>query len=634
MRRKNSTNFGRRIISEMKQRKTEPPKSLSDLKWLPAALSAAGAIAFSQYFNMLTANIFILVFGFLMYPMFKKRYSAGNGFSKASLICGALFAAFTVCTAFLSRQDRFTRRSSDASMLAVLIMFTFFYEALIYILYQRLDRVQLVQDRAEPPMKNKLAVFFGSAAIMLICWLPAFLYLYPAVITYDSIWQLRQAMGQTELTNHHPILHTMIIKVLFTAGRTLFGSDTAGAAFYSVVQQLFLASCFAYLIETLYKFCVKKAVLICVLLSYVIPLYHGMYSVSMWKDVPFGGIVAVLTALIWRLLRREGKFRLRICEGIMLFVFSFGMCLMRSNGLYAFFLVVIAGAVVFFKRNKACIGIMAAALAAAFVVKGPVYDAMGVKPVDTIESLSVPAQQIAAVIASHKPLTDEQTELLSQIIDLDRIPDEYVVSLSDPIKDLVREKDNQQFLVDHKGEFAKLYMELGVTYPFIYFSSYLDQTYGYWYPDVQYWVTAEIAMSEGFAIKGESKLGPLTDFYYYFHNAYIETPFLGLMWCIGAAVWVYIFMFGAAMRNQKKSYALVFIPLLGVYLTLLIATPVHAEFRYIYSLFTTMPVFCTLPFIKEPEKQADPAPAEENAAPDAGVQTQADAEPAEKAETA
>ena len=89
---------------------------------------------------------------------------------------------------------------------------------------------------------------------------------------------------------------------------------------------------------------------------------------------------------------------------------------------------------------------------------------------------------------------------------------------------------------------------------------------------------------------------------------------MGLVWSIGSAVWLYIFVFGAAMRRQKKTIMLVFIPLLGVYLTLLIATPVYSEFRYIYSLFTTLPLFCAIPFMDIPKKAE--AKAEENEQPE------------------
>jgi hypothetical protein len=59
-----------------------------------------------------------------------------------------------------------------------------------------------------------------------------------------------------------------------------------------------------------------------------------------------------------------------------------------------------------------------------------------------------------------------------------------------------------------------------------------------------------------------------------------------------------IFMLGAALRRHKRSVLMVYFPVIGVWITLLIATPVYSEFRYIYSLFTCMPLFCAIPFLK------------------------------------
>lgn len=594
--------------------------SISDLKWFPYVLSAIGAIAFSQYFGSDTASFFTLIFFILMLPMFRYRYSAGMKASKESFICSFFFSLFTVSASQISDlkdKNLFAGLDSFSAYFTAFIMFFIFYEALIYILFRKISDADLSEEKTEPSIKRKFAVFFGSMAVMLIMWLPISLFLYPAVITEDSIWQLRQAMGIDELTNHHPVLHTMIIKLCFSIGQWLFdGDDTRSVRVYAIIQQLFLSGCFAYLIETLYKFKAKKKVIICSLLFYVIPVYHAAYSVTMWKDVWFGGTVAVLTSLIWRLLCKEKKFMISVPEAVILFVFSVFMCLMRSNGLYAFVLLFIAAFFVFLRRSKLTVGIMAAALAASLVIKGPLYSYMGVKPGDLIESLSIPAQQIACVARNTSNLSPEQKALLDKVIDTEMINEKYYSSISDNIKNLVREKDNQDYLAGHKSDYLKLWIDLGLEYPDKYVAAFIDQTYGYWFPDVQYWVTSEKRLSDGFEIESEPKTGVFTDFITFYMNSYIETPFLGLIWSIGMGVWVFIFMLLTALKRHKRSVFLVYLPVLGIWLTLLIATPVASEFRYIYSLFTCMPLFCTIPFLKNgicvEKKKKEESSAEKN----------------------
>lgn len=577
------------------------PTSIADLRWLPYVLSAIGAIAFSQFFGFDTANFFTLLFAILMFPMFRYRYSSKLKISKAALICSFFFSLFTVASSQikdLTVKKTFTGLEGFQNYFAAFVMFFIFYEALIYVLLEKLSGVSLSEKGAEPTIKGKLTVFFGSMVIMLIMWLPISLYLYPAVMTEDSIWQLRQATGLDDLSNHHPVLHTMIIKLCFNLGQWLFdGDDTRSVRVYAIIQQLFLSGCFAYVIETLYKSKAKKKVIICSLLFYVIPVYHAAYSVTMWKDVWFGGTVAVLSALIWRLLCKEKKFMISVPEALILFVFSVFTCLMRSNGLYAFVLLLIAAVCFLSRRSKLTVVIMAAALGTSLVIKGPLYNYMRIKPVDLIESLSMPAQQIAAVAQNTDNLLPEQKELLDKVIDTEMISEKYYCSISDYIKNLVREKDNQDYLAEHKADYLKLWVELGLKYPDKYIEAFINQTYGYWFPDVQYWITAETHFSDGFEIDAEPKTGVFTDFLMFYMNSYIETPFLGLIWSIGMGVWVFIFMLLSALKKHKRSVSLVYIPVLGVWLTLLIATPVASEFRYIYSLFTCMPLFCTIPFL-------------------------------------
>lgn len=543
----------------------------------------------------------MLIFALLLFPLFKKRYSQYEKYELSTCICAGLFSLFTIGSALIDSEDimpTFSKVATYPPLIAYFIMFFFFFEALCYLLFGKLSAVKLSANGTEPSTKNKLIVFGGSMLIMLIMWLPFLLFLYPGVLTQDSVWQLQQAAGMTEPSNHHPILHTMIIKLTFELGQWLFdGDDTKSVFVYSVTQQLFLSACFAYTIETLYKCHVKKGVIIGCLLYYCIPVYHGAYSVSMWKDVWFGGIVAVITALIVRFLSKKEKFKLSVGEAVMLAVFSVGMCLMRSNGIFAFLLLFLVSIFVFFKRNKATLVIMALSLITAFVIKGPIYNSMGVKSVDLIESLSIPVQQISAVASQPSNLTAEQTELLENVVDVEKIGDKYLPHVSDPIKGLVRDRDNQKYISDHKGEFMKLWFSLGLRYPDKYIEAYVNQTCGYWYPDVQEWVTAATCFSDGFDIKRESKTGIFTDFMIYYQNSYIETPILGLFSSIGLGVWVMIFMAAAAIRRHSRNIMIVYIPVIAVLITLMIATPLQSEFRYIYSLFTSLPIFCVIPFI-------------------------------------
>ncbi|MDE5854374.1 MAG: hypothetical protein K2H19_04850, partial [Ruminococcus sp.] len=387
--------------------------------------------------------------------------------------------------------------------------FFMFFSCLLTVVYNKILDTEFNKPQSEPARKNKILVFFGSMVCMLLAWLPYFLMLYPADITTDSISELNQAVGNEALSNHHPIAHTMMIKLLFNLGQFLFnGDDTKAVATYSVGQAILLSASFSYLIVTLYKFRVKVYVIVCTLLYFALPAFHGQYSVVMWKDIWFGGIVVAFSTTLWRLivLKKANPEKKYIFEYIMLFVLGLGMCLFRSNGLYAFmFLFVFLTIYCIRKKSFITIGISAAALVMALIIKGPVYNSMGVTPPDPIESLSLPAQQIAAVVRDNG-ISDEQRELLSNVVDVSLIPERYAPQISDPIKNLVRETNNQEYITEHKSDFLKLWIELGIEHPETYIIAHVYQTYGYWYPDVQYWVYAGEFRNDNFEFAKDNKL--------------------------------------------------------------------------------------------------------------------------------
>jgi len=281
------------------------------------------------------------------------------------------------------------------------------------------------------------------------------------------------------------------------------------------------------------------------------------------------------------------------------FVSSVLMCLFRSNGLYAYVVFLPFVTVFFLASPKKLTALLpAAALAVAFIVKGPLYGSLGIVPPDTIESLSVPAQHIARAVRDGAELTDEQRELLSGAVDVDALASVYSPQLSDPVKELIRYRGNQQFIADNKAEFFRLWLELGLANPGAYLRAQLDQTQGYWDPAVQHWVMApDFVLSYEMDLEADCKLPyALASLAGRVLELIPKLPFVSMIYSIGAGVWVFIALAGLCLVNRRYAELMIFIPVFAVWATLLIATPVHAEFRYIYCLFTTLPLLGILPF--------------------------------------
>ena len=461
-----------------------------------------------------------------------------------------------------------------------------------------------VVPRREPVRLNrkKLVMIFAG---LLLCWLPWFLYLYPAVMTPDSISQFSQAVGAKAYSNHHPVIHTLLIKACYQIGFGITGNVYAGIAFYTAVQMCVLAgietACLAILAK---RGCPKGMLMLWFLFWGLVP-YNGIYAVTMWKDMLFSAFVLLYVLLLLLLLEAE---RISVKEHGKLLalaaVTGWLVCLFRSNGLYVYLFMVPFVLLVFRKNIRIMGTLQLLVLLMVFVIKGPVFEAMNVSEPHLTESLSIPLQQVARVVTEGRELTEEETELICQVVDISFIPEYYDPGISDPIKALVL-YNNADYLEEHKGAFLKLWIQLGIKYPEDYIEAFIDQTKGYWFPEVAGLRTFE-GISENelglswpkiwhslgmIPIKISEIVLKLTDL----------VPVYGMLWSIGAFTWAMLFLAGYQLLYGERKYLLLYLPFIGTILTLLIATPVSSDLRYAYPVFLGMPFMISLTILKRRE---------------------------------
>ena len=282
--------------------------------------------------------------------------------------------------------------------------------------------------------------FWIYAAAILLCQLPYFLYQYPGVMTPDSINQYKQIIGILPYSNHHPWIHTMVIKLCLSLGHLFTEDVTVGIAVYTLLQMFIMALIEAFFITTLRKQGLQRKFSILLVGFFALVPYNALFAVTMWKDVLFAGNLLLYTTILYRfcILLRTGKGLCSSPADLVLFTVSaISMCLMRSNGWYAF-LFVTPFCFYFFRKYWKVIGILHVVIfAVVLTVKGPVLNAYNVAPTEFTEALSIPIQQVARVIANGGELTDNQWNSLDKICDTTQIAPQYDPDLSDPMKNLL-----------------------------------------------------------------------------------------------------------------------------------------------------------------------------------------------------
>ncbi len=465
-----------------------------------------------------------------------------------------------------------------------------FGEIIAFLADRAADRGKNGAASVAPPCRRDLWVLFGSWAIIVAVNVTVlFLTQYPGVLTSDSTSQVRQTMIHT-YSNHHPYYHTQIIHLLMNVGMALFGDINAAVATYTVFQIAAMGFIFAFAVFTLWQATRDRLFAMLAFLAYLLLPYHISYSFSVWKDVLFGGVVLLFALGSYRVLKNIGRHP--VPNVVLTAVSALGVCLLRSNGMVAFTVALIAFAVLFFRRGKkAMTFVLLGTLAVSFVLKHPVLDALHVTQPDTVESLSIPVQQIARVVADGKPLTEEQKALLGQVIDLDAVPSAYDGWISDPIKNLVRDSGRQDLLHTRRGDLIRCYLQIGLRYPHKYLEAWIDQTLGYWNAGYHYWIWGKDVAENRLGIETSVASPRALTLFDRYRNAWSELPALQPFVCIGLHVWGIVLLALLALVRRDRAALFVTVPFLAVVLTLLIATPVYSEFRYAYA------VFCGTPFL-------------------------------------
>lgn len=505
----------------------------------------------------------------------------------ASALLGFLFALFTLIgrklQAFGTVEKFFSLHLLSQTLVQLFSLWSFFAFCILLLLSASVLLDGSVSAlRFQPP-------FWVLWLLIFICWLPYFTAFYPACLSDDSIWELDIALQQKTLCDHHPIIHIFTIQLFVRLGQ-LMGSVSLGVGLYTLFQMLVMSAIFAGVVCFLRSHGVPTAIQLCVLLFYALLSIHAFYSISMWKDVFFAGMTALLMMILLHLSARPAHAcSLRCCVllGCVLFLF----CTYRHNGYYVF----LAAFPIYLLLNRCIwkkllpVGLCALLLVNAY--QALIFDGLHAVPSASGEKLSVPMQQLARAATLHPDeFTSEEATLIAEIFpSLESLASLYDPNISDPVKASFRSEVFDQ----NPARYARLWLQVGLRHPLVYVDAFLNQCYGYWYPDVSRWSVYMLIEPNAYnlAHRPSQLIAALVSLHYAFQD---HLPFSFLFrpgtytWCL---------LFAALLLFTRGRYRLLspMVFLLFLFFTTLLS-PVHAEFRYVYGLVVSAPLFLGLAF--------------------------------------
>ncbi len=448
--------------------------------------------------------------------------------------------------------------------------------------------------------------FFGiSFFIIFICWIPAFLAYYPAIMSYDFHTQSIQAYNGWELFNtHHPLIHTLLIRFFFLLGERI-GSYQIAMAVFSIIQMLVLSASFAYSCVMLGRLTNRKWPCLISTAFFALVPFHPVLALCVTKDILFTAffLLSVTLILEYRMANTRKK---RIFLFIALSLCGILMLLFRNNAIYAF-VIFSFFYIIFSKKQRLQILLLCIIIiAGGYSAKNALKTVIGASEGSGVEKYSVIIQQMACVGQRHMGyLTEDEYYTLVYYIP-EYCWDDYNPTIADSVK-----HDVGLYTFDNcwKGNpnLIRDWIKLGLTYPNDYIDAFLNVSLGYWFiddmthaevlgygDDSDYGLiyTFNVSASDSFeGIESHSYLPGLLNLYSKIinGNAYQNWPILSILFKPAFYTWILLLcMISVCYLKERNKLVLFLLPFM-YYLTLLLGPVVNI--RYIYPIIAVTPLF-------------------------------------------
>ena len=115
----------------------------------------------------------------------------------------------------------------------------------------------LTEKREKKARSEKAFSGACSFCVLLLCYLPMFVIMYPGIMGYDSPYQMTQALSG-KYSTHHPLLHTLMLG-FFGRMNAVMGSFSRAMALYTLTQMSLLAFFFSRACVSIARFAGRRA---------------------------------------------------------------------------------------------------------------------------------------------------------------------------------------------------------------------------------------------------------------------------------------------------------------------------------------------------------------------------------------
>lgn len=585
--------------------------------------------------GMGTRNVYPCILALVWYAINKSIKDNDNRNRIAILVLSVCYSLAT--TLFQACNAEITKSLAEY-IFAHGIMFvslTLIWNTILRIIWDRIGDGDILRSNSlkfEDKKKVSAIVFVIVFGILFI----RLLLDYPGDVSNDSIGIIQQSLYDYEMHGGFPPVLAIIMRWCIGLAELCKGDMNLVVFLYCLIQVLLFSYVVVVIVDCIAECGINRFYCYITVVYFTVMPFNVHFSHTIWKDTPFALFTALFVLLTWKQTMKSieiksGRYWADLAGVI---ISGIGMAILRANGYYALLLCIPCGLILFWKKRKDLCLVYLIVLALSKLIMGPindkiihennmiVYERVQQKaeqentvgeestevyiPITDETNVSqsygqsgiyiITSQQLAAVYMQLEDISSEEKQLLDTVFKLDQLEETYIPYISDHTMYSLKRMDRKQYL--------NAWITEGIKHPLTYIKAWVDMTCGYWYPEVmERGVYIEELKENDYGIKKAQVLpSVLYSIKEKADRLYTRIPFYGLIWSIGFVVWITAFCVTKMITRKGWMQALSYIPLIGVWATLLIATPVYGEFRYLYSVFFALPIIVVMPFVDTKEK--------------------------------
>lgn len=466
--------------------------------------------------------------------------------------------------------------------------------------------------------KREMTALF---VILVVLWIPYLIAFFPGIFMYDSTWQLFQTQGSGALpmgraypvetaaafTDHKPLFHTLLIGILFDAGKAL-GSQTLGIFLITLFQYVAMALAFAYLLKECYAITKLRGVQIIGLAFFGLFPFFPMYAVSPFNDCLAAAAFTVWATMFIETVRTKGG-NLTPRTTALFLLWGIISTLMKKPNVY---IIVLCSIILAIAIRKKVASVAAQGLVPAFIsfliLPACIYPLLSVAPGDKGEMLGTFFQQtVTFAKANESAISDADKAAIDKMLYFDEALGAYDRTAFDWAKYYYKNTETTSDLIDYMAVWAKQ----GLQDPLSYTSAFAHIQYPWVYPSqsIDFYMIDyegmrdEIATSKAEATNGlslqvrdsldyrapeclqETRTAILNFFYR------IEaTPGINLLFGVALyATWIPLALTLVSATSRKRILSLVALSPMYVSMAILFISPIVMS-RYALPVFALIPL--------------------------------------------